>query len=311
MHAAAGLREPSRRVSPRARTMWVLTSVVEAALVLGVMIVVGPVLDWLGLPWWLFAIVGGAGAAYVVVVPPWRYAVHRWEVTDTAVYTQKGWWSLERRIAPMSRIQTVDLGRGAGRPPLPAGHRHRHDRLRRRGARDRGTGPRPGPGAGRGADGQGRRRHGRRHVSELARDEHWQRLDPRMLLVHPLRELVRFLPVIVAILLAGSGASGLSWELLGIGVPIALGVLRYLTTRFRITGDRIELQRGLLNRHVLSTPLDRVRTVDLTASLDPAGTGPDHRPGRHRHLVEHDDDSSTSTGCRRPRRAGCARPCCG
>ena len=52
-------------------------------------------------------------AAYVVVVPQWRYLVHRWEVTDTAVYTQTGWWARERRIAPMSRIQTVDHVEGA------------------------------------------------------------------------------------------------------------------------------------------------------------------------------------------------------
>ena len=60
--------------------------------------------------------VGAAGVlvlAYVAVVPLWRYAVHRWEVTDTAVYTQIGWWTRERRIAPMSRIQTVDYSEGA------------------------------------------------------------------------------------------------------------------------------------------------------------------------------------------------------
>ena len=51
--------------------------------------------------------------AYVAVVPQWRYLVHRWEVTDTAVYTQTGWWARERRIAPMSRIQTVDHVEGA------------------------------------------------------------------------------------------------------------------------------------------------------------------------------------------------------
>ena len=51
-------------------------------------------------------------AAYVAVVPQWRYLVHRWEVTDTAVYTQTGWWARERRIAPMSRIQTVDYAEG-------------------------------------------------------------------------------------------------------------------------------------------------------------------------------------------------------
>ena len=39
--------------------------------------------------------------------------MHRWEVSDTAVYTQTGWWARERRIAPMSRIQTVDYAEGA------------------------------------------------------------------------------------------------------------------------------------------------------------------------------------------------------
>ena len=52
-------------------------------------------------------------SAYALVVPQWRYAVHRWEVTDTAVYTQTGWWARERRIAPMSRVQTVDHREGA------------------------------------------------------------------------------------------------------------------------------------------------------------------------------------------------------
>ena len=51
--------------------------------------------------------------AWAAVVPQWRYAVHRWEVTETAVYTQTGWWARERRIAPMSRIQTVDHVEGA------------------------------------------------------------------------------------------------------------------------------------------------------------------------------------------------------
>ncbi|MCW2795935.1 PH domain-containing protein [Nocardioides sp.] len=101
---------------------------------------------------------------------------------------------------------------------------------------------------------------------ELARDHDWQRLDPRMLLVHPVKELLRFLPVLIGIFLAGAGSGGPRWELIGVAVPIGLGVLRYLTTSFRIADGRVELRRGLLNRHVLSTPLDRVRTIDLTAS---------------------------------------------
>ncbi|MEV0279243.1 PH domain-containing protein [Streptomyces sp. NPDC050610] len=52
------------------------------------------------------------GAAHVVVMPPWRYRVHRWETTPEAIYTQTGWFVEERRIAPVSRVQTVDSERG-------------------------------------------------------------------------------------------------------------------------------------------------------------------------------------------------------
>ncbi len=99
-------------------------------------------------------------------------------------------------------------------------------------------------------------------------DVEWQRVDPRMLLVYPVRELVRFLPVLIGLFIAGS-ASGRTdwWHGAGIAIPMALGVLRYFTTYFRITSTRVELRRGLLNRHQLSTPLDRVRTVDITAPL--------------------------------------------
>src|SRR5690606_3191590 len=52
------------------------------------------------------------GAAYTAVMPQWRYRVHRWETTEDAVYTAAGWFRQEWRIAPMSRIQTVDTVRG-------------------------------------------------------------------------------------------------------------------------------------------------------------------------------------------------------
>jgi putative membrane protein len=109
-------------------------------------------------------------------------------------------------------------------------------------------------------------------VTDLGTDrslpDEWQRLDPRMLLVHPVKELIRFLPVLVGLFVAGtaSGGSGDWWQFFGIVVPVSLGVMRYFTTYFRIADQRVELRRGLVNRHVLSTPLDRVRTVDITAS---------------------------------------------
>ena len=107
------LREPSQRVSPRARLMWLLAAALQGLVLLLVLAFVGPVRGWVPLSWWAVAAVAVVVAAYVVVVPQWRYLVHRWEITDTAVYTQTGWWARERRIAPMSRIQTVDYVEGA------------------------------------------------------------------------------------------------------------------------------------------------------------------------------------------------------
>lgn len=97
----------------------------------------------------------------------------------------------------------------------------------------------------------------------------WQRLDPRMLLVHPVIELRRFVVPLIGVFLFGAtqGGVGTLAGAAAIGIPIAIGVVRYLTTSFRIADGRVELQRGLLNRQRLSTPLDRVRTVDLTASV--------------------------------------------
>src|SRR4029078_10546456 len=47
-------------------------------------------------------------AIHLIVMPQWRYRVHRWESTPEAGYAQSGWFTIERRIAPVSRIQTVD-----------------------------------------------------------------------------------------------------------------------------------------------------------------------------------------------------------
>ena len=107
------LREPSRRVSPRARTMWQVSAVAEALVTIVALVVVDALFDGVDVRWWVFGLVGLALLAWAVVVPQWRYVVHRWEVTETAVYTQTGWWARERRIAPMSRIQTVDHAEGA------------------------------------------------------------------------------------------------------------------------------------------------------------------------------------------------------
>jgi membrane protein YdbS with pleckstrin-like domain len=61
----------------------------------------------------LLAVVTVLGAVVAaLVVPVWRFRVHRWELGPQAVYTRTGWLIQERRIAPISRVQTVDTYRG-------------------------------------------------------------------------------------------------------------------------------------------------------------------------------------------------------
>ncbi|HVX43354.1 MAG TPA: PH domain-containing protein [Mycobacteriales bacterium] len=107
------LRPPRHRVSPRAIRYWAVR-----ALPGWLVLVAAQVLWWVVssdlLTWHIagLAVTGALAALHLTVMPRWRYRVHRWEITDEAVYTQVGWFSQEWRIAPLSRIQTVDTKRG-------------------------------------------------------------------------------------------------------------------------------------------------------------------------------------------------------
>ncbi|MEN3268090.1 MAG: uncharacterized protein V7646_4984 [Pseudonocardia sp.] len=111
---ALPLRPPAHQVSPRAVRWWqvraLLTLVVLVAPQVVVLLVLGS-----RAPGWL-AYTAAATAAvtlvYAIVVPPLLYRIHRWEVTPEAVYTLSGWLVREWRIAPISRVQTVDTEHG-------------------------------------------------------------------------------------------------------------------------------------------------------------------------------------------------------
>jgi uncharacterized protein len=107
------LRPPRNRFDDRTvpwwRVQWLITTVVVVAplVILGVLI--EPARTWLLLP---AAILGVLGLAITLALPVWWHRVHRWEVTDHAVYTLTGYFWRTWRVAPMSRIQTVDTTRG-------------------------------------------------------------------------------------------------------------------------------------------------------------------------------------------------------
>lgn len=89
-----------------------------------------------------------------------------------------------------------------------------------------------------------------------------------MLLVHPVNELLSFLPALIGVFLLGRAQDdGLPWQIQAaiVAVPVLLGILRYFTTTYRITPEQLQLRRGLVQRATLTAPVDRVRTVDVTA----------------------------------------------
>ena len=97
----------------------------------------------------------------------------------------------------------------------------------------------------------------------------WQRLDPRLLVIGPLRALRQFLVPAVVAVFGVSRSDGMQWwwSLPIVLVPLVLGLLPWLTTRYRITGSRLEHRSGWLNKTMVTAPLDRVRSVDLESSL--------------------------------------------
>lgn len=105
--------EPAWRPSPKAKWLWAINAALIWLVVLIAQFVWALVDRDVG-GWHPVVLVVTLvlAAVHITVVPAWRYAVHRWEVSDTAVYTRTGWFNQERRIAPISRVQTVDTQRG-------------------------------------------------------------------------------------------------------------------------------------------------------------------------------------------------------
>ncbi|MGE2729349.1 PH domain-containing protein [Mycolicibacterium vaccae] len=95
----------------------------------------------------------------------------------------------------------------------------------------------------------------------------WQRLDPRMLLVHPVHEVLRQLPVLVGSFVLGSATGNPLWAVLGVGLIVAYGAARWFTTAYRIGPDDVQLRSGVLQRKVVSLPRNRIRSVSTDARL--------------------------------------------
>jgi putative membrane protein len=123
----------------------------------------------------------------------------------------------------------------------------------------------------------------------------WRRLSRRSMIVRPLTDLVRLLPLVAGLLILHTKTGGgLVWGVLASVFAVATGLVHWATTRYLITAERVYVRRGLLNQKKLSVARDRIRSVDVTAHLlhrmlgvcrVNIGTGRnDLRPGESFHL---------------------------
>jgi membrane protein YdbS with pleckstrin-like domain len=116
--APGPVRDPAWQVSRGAIGLWTAEGVI-GAVVLGIgtaaFLVFVPASAGGPVPFLRWAVPIAVVVDAVVAIflrPRLRYRVHRWEVTDEAVYTLTGWLSRTWTLVPIARIQTVDVTRG-------------------------------------------------------------------------------------------------------------------------------------------------------------------------------------------------------
>ncbi|MDT7762578.1 MAG: putative rane protein [Mycobacterium sp.] len=97
--------------------------------------------------------------------------------------------------------------------------------------------------------------------------EAWHRLSPRMLLVHPVHEVLRQIPLLIGSVVLGSATGSPVWTLFGLVLIVGYGMARWFTTTYRIDTEEVQLRTGVLERKVLSVPRNRIRSVSTDARL--------------------------------------------
>lgn len=94
-----------------------------------------------------------------------------------------------------------------------------------------------------------------------------QRLHPLTFVVGAVRELVALIAAGATGLLVGGLSTAFYFTLIGLVFGLAFHVADWVTFTYVLYGDRIELRRALIGRSVKSIPRDRIRGVDISASL--------------------------------------------
>lgn len=88
-----------------------------------------------------------------------------------------------------------------------------------------------------------------------------------MLLVHPINEVVKFIPVLIGSVILGTNTGNHVWGLIALAAIVGFALTRWFTTTYRVGPTHVELRTGLIQRKKLSVPRSRIRSVDIEADL--------------------------------------------
>ncbi|WP_433576543.1 PH domain-containing protein [Nocardia brasiliensis] len=88
-----------------------------------------------------------------------------------------------------------------------------------------------------------------------------------MLLVHPVTEVVKFIPVLIGSVILGTSSGNHVWSVIPLVVIVGFALTRWFTTTYRVGPTHVELRTGLIQRKKLAVPRSRIRSVDIEADL--------------------------------------------
>ncbi|MGA9761483.1 MAG: PH domain-containing protein [Gaiellaceae bacterium] len=92
----------------------------------------------------------------------------------------------------------------------------------------------------------------------------WRRLHPLSPIVRGGRATIAVGTVLLLSLLAGGrGSKDTTPELVIVGIIVALGFVSWIVTRWKIDGDDLRIESGVLRRQSLRFPLSQVQAIDV------------------------------------------------
>lgn len=91
----------------------------------------------------------------------------------------------------------------------------------------------------------------------------WRRLHPLTPLVRGGRATIAIVIILLPSLLGARRSHNLDFELAAVAVLVGLGYVRWLVTRWRLDGDDLRIETGVLRRRSVRFPLAQVQAIDL------------------------------------------------